>query len=95
MVGAAGEHPAPVLALDVPSGIDATSGCMFDPSIRATAMLTLALSKEGFAYDQTRPAVGELYLADIGVPRELYWRDEHQLEVSPTLFSRGGIIRIW
>ena len=90
LIGAAGGHPAPVLALDIPSGIDATSGRIFDPSIRAAATLTLAL-----AYDQARVAVGELYLADIGVPRELYQAEELQLEVSPTLFSKGDIVRIW
>ena len=38
---------APVLSLDVPSGIDTTTGVVFEPAIHATATLTLALPKEG------------------------------------------------
>jgi NAD(P)H-hydrate epimerase len=38
---------APVLALDVPSGLDAKTGIAFDPTIRATATMTLALPKQG------------------------------------------------
>jgi NAD(P)H-hydrate epimerase len=38
---------APILALDVPSGVDTTSGTVFDPAIKATATMTLALPKAG------------------------------------------------
>ena len=39
---------------------------------RATATLALALPKTGLLAAQPRPHVGDLYLADIGVPAELY-----------------------
>ena len=39
----ANAQPAPILALDVPSGIDTTNGTVFDPAIQATATMTLAL----------------------------------------------------
>ena len=39
--------PAPVLALDVPSGVDATTGAAHDPSVYAAATLTLALPVSG------------------------------------------------
>ena len=54
LVGAADGHPAPVLSLDVPSGVDATSGRVFDPPARVTVTMTLALPKEGLAIDQSR-----------------------------------------
>jgi NAD(P)H-hydrate epimerase len=38
---------APILALDVPSGVDTTTGIVFDPAIKATATMTLALPKAG------------------------------------------------
>jgi NAD(P)H-hydrate epimerase len=38
---------APILALDVPSGVDTTTGTIFDPAIKATATMTLALPKAG------------------------------------------------
>src|SRR5215468_7394766 len=56
---------APILALDVPSGIDTTNGTFFDPVIRAAATMTLALPKEGLRAKGVERLVGELYLADI------------------------------
>lgn len=84
---------APVLALDVPSGLDASSGIASEPCIRATATLTLALPKKGLLASGARTTVGELYLADIGVPPQLYARPTLGLTVvSP--FSAGDIVRV-
>jgi NAD(P)H-hydrate epimerase len=62
----------PILALDAPTGLDATRGASFDLCIRAQATLTLALPKTGLVLPEVKKWVGELYLADIGVPPELY-----------------------
>jgi NAD(P)H-hydrate epimerase len=62
----------PILALDVPSGIDAGTGTVYEPAIRASATLTLALPKKGLRLPGVEALVGELYLADISVPAELY-----------------------
>ena len=63
---------APVVALDVPSGLDATTGEAYTPCIRATATMTLALPKTGLGKSKAKDFVGSLYLADIGVPPALY-----------------------
>jgi len=60
------------LALDAPSGVDTTSGTVFNPAVRATATMTLALPKEGLRAPGVDACVGELYLADISVPPALY-----------------------
>ena len=65
---------APVLSLDIPSGVDTTTGTVFEPAIRATATMTLALPKEGLRVPGVDAHVGEIYLADISVPPELYAR---------------------
>jgi len=62
----------PILALDVPSGMNATSGEIYDPCIKATATLTLALPKTGFLAPGASKYVGDLYLADISIPRRVY-----------------------
>src|SRR2546425_10306894 len=62
----------PILALDVPSGMNATTGKAYDPCIKATATLTLALPKTGFLAPIARPYLGDLYLADISIPRTVY-----------------------
>lgn len=90
----ANTQPSPILALDVPSGIDTTTGTIFDPAIRATATLTLALPKAGFQTPAVREQAGELYLADISVPPELYATPALNLQVGP-LFARSDIIRLW
>ncbi len=82
---------APILALDVPSGMDATSGRPLDPTIRATATLTLALPKTGLRATASASFVGELYLADIGVPPALYAKVG--LAVRPS-FAEAEIVRL-
>ena len=86
-------QPAPVLALDSPSGVDPTTGSTFDPVVHATATMTLALPKEGLRAHSVRAQVGELYLADISVPPELYRRPPLHLQV-PALFSQSDIVRV-
>ena len=86
-------HEAPILALDVPSGFDATTGVAFDPAIRATATMTLALPKQGLRAKDASAHVGELYLADISVPPALYGRAPLGLRVQ-TLFALDDIVRI-
>ena len=82
---------APILALDTPSGLDVTSGTAHDPTIRATATLTLALPKQGLLTLEAKKYVGELYLADIGVPPDLYARMGITV---PPLFAESDIIRV-
>lgn len=87
----ANNQEAPVLAVDLPSGLEAGSGVIHTPTVVATATLTLALLKRGLLAPAVAPYVGELYLADIGVPPELYAGLE--LQVGP-LFARDEIIRL-
>lgn len=89
----ANDQPAPVLALDTPSGLELTTGVVQDPAIRATATMTLALPKEGLRAPGAESVVGELYLADISVPPSLYGRPPLNLSVGP-LFAEGDIVRL-
>jgi NAD(P)H-hydrate epimerase len=85
---------APVLSLDVPSGLDAATGQPRDPAVQADATLTLALPKQGLRANAARPLVGELYLADIGVPPQLYARAPLGLDVPP-IFATDDLVRLW
>ena len=87
-----GSAGAPILALDVPSGMDATSGDVHESTVRATATLTLALPKTGLVSGPARSHVGELYLADIGVPRQLY--SELDLPDPGAIFAHGDLVRL-
>ncbi len=89
----ANRQNAPILSLDVPSGMDPNTGETYEPAIRAAATMTLALPKTGLATEAARDAVGELYLADIGVPPSLYTAPSLNLRVGP-LFARDDVIRL-
>ena len=84
---------APVLSLDVPSGLDLTDGENYEPTVQAAATLTLALPKEGLFMGSSSRFVGELYLADISVPPQLYADTSLDIRVGP-IFSQGNILQI-
>lgn len=84
---------APVISLDVPSGLDATTGKPAKPTVLAAATLTLALPKIGLGEPRAVDHVGELYLADIGVPAELYVGLSPPIEVG-TIFATDDLIRL-
>ena len=80
------QHAARVLSLDVPSGLDATTGATPGLVVRPERTLTLALPKTGLTNVE-----GELCLADIGIPPEVY----HRLGLSfEPLFEKGYWIRL-
>lgn len=81
----------PILALDVPSGLDATSGYPGKPCIHAAATLTLALPKSGLLTSRAANFVGELFLADISVPPELYL--QMGIDV-PKMFKIDSILKL-
>jgi NAD(P)H-hydrate epimerase len=64
----------PILAIDLPSGLDPDAGKALGIAIRATATVTLALPKAGLMQPHARSLVGELLLTDIGVPPGVYDR---------------------
>ncbi len=89
LIGWMSRVDAPVVALDVPSGVDSTTGDSPGAHVRATTTMTLALPKTGLAVD----AVGELWVADIGIPGGVL--DRAGVPPPPTgLFSRGYRARL-
>lgn len=89
LIELANSSRASILSLDLPSGIDADSGALFTPHIRATATMTLALPKIGLS--NAREVCGDLYLADISVPPQLY--TSLGLDVPP-LFAQDTVLRL-
>jgi len=69
LIALSNQHASRVLSLDVPSGLDSTTGKSPGACVRAERTLTLALPKTGL-----RRWSGQLYLADIGIPPQLYKR---------------------
>jgi NAD(P)H-hydrate epimerase len=67
LVDAIAASGAPVLALDVPTGIDPTTGAAGERVVRATATIALGRPKLGCFLDPARDAVGALWCAPIGM----------------------------
>lgn len=61
----------PVLAVDIPSGLDATSGRPQGQAMRARVTVALAAAKPGLVRPSSRNHVGKLVVADIGLPIRL------------------------
>ncbi|MFO7899494.1 MAG: NAD(P)H-hydrate epimerase [Planctomycetota bacterium] len=61
----------PVLAVDLPSGLDANSGEVLGVCVTAERTATFALPKVGFTRGSGPERTGEVTVVDIGVPREI------------------------
>jgi NAD(P)H-hydrate epimerase len=64
-------HANPVVAVDIPSGIDADNGQILGVAVRARATVTFQHAKLGHVIFPGRAHTGELVVADIGIPRAL------------------------
>lgn len=73
-VNALGAAGVPVLAVDIPSGLDADTGAPLGPAVRASTTVTFVGLKAGFLALAAQDYVGDVVVADIGVPRVLLER---------------------
>lgn len=85
---AANRHPAPKVALDVPSGLNPDDGTTAGEAIRAHTSLTLALPKQGLLSESARPWIGDLALGDIGIPSA--WVADAVSRITPTTWYEAG-----
>jgi len=74
----------PVLAVDIPSGVNGATGQAEAEAIHATHTVTLALPKVGLYTDSAKKYVGQLYVADLTIPKSVY-KKAGMAENIPTL----------
>jgi len=91
LIRAANASRLPILAVDIPSGLHPDTGEPLGVTIRAALTVTLALPKRGLVATRSRALVGELLLADIGIPPQAF--DRLTIETRG-LFERGDLVRI-
>ncbi|MCC5948251.1 MAG: NUDIX domain-containing protein [Nitriliruptoraceae bacterium] len=84
-------HDVPVIALDLPSGLSADDG-LRGPCVTADVTVALGLPTRGMQPAITHPYVGDLYLADVGIPANAWRLVGVGLEASP--FGQGPLIRL-
>ncbi|MBI5878415.1 MAG: NAD(P)H-hydrate dehydratase [Chloroflexi bacterium] len=66
-----GQTHAAVVAIDLPSGINADSGAIDPATLPANVTVTFACPKTGFFKFPAADVIGELVVADIGIPAAL------------------------
>lgn len=74
------ESGMPVIAIDIPSGIDGTSGAVLGMAVHADLTVTMALPKTGLLFYPGKAHAGGLRVVDIGIPGEVI--DEARLPLS-------------
>ncbi|HEV3097339.1 MAG TPA: NAD(P)H-hydrate epimerase [Candidatus Dormibacteraeota bacterium] len=77
-----------IVAIDIPSGMDADTGAGAQDAVLAAATVTLAAPKAALA---TTANAGRVFLADIGMPASLF---EGQGEALATLYRIADLIEL-
>jgi hydroxyethylthiazole kinase-like uncharacterized protein yjeF len=61
----------PIIAVDIPSGLDCDTGEPLETAIKAIATVTFAAAKKGFKNQRSIEYTGDIYIASIGIePKE-------------------------
>ena len=69
LISSINSHNLPIVAVDIPSGLDSDTGEPLPVSIEAAATVTFVALKKGFVDNpQSRQATGWVFVADIGIP---------------------------
>ena len=64
-------HAKKVIAVDIPSGLDGTTGKVYGICVKADWTVTFSCMKKGFLQNQGPRHVGKVIVADIGIPKKL------------------------
>ncbi len=79
VVNAINSHATPVMALDIPSGLDGDSGAIRGVAVRADLTVTFVGLKTGLFLNDGPDCVGELRFSDLQISQECYEKSEVRL----------------
>jgi NAD(P)H-hydrate epimerase len=75
----------PVVAVDIPTGINADTGEVMGSAVRADLTVTMVLPKRGLVLDPGASFAGQVKVADIGIPPEVIEKEA----IRVTMLGRG------
>ena len=84
------ECDTPVIACDIPSGLNSTTGQPLGEAVKAAVTVTFGYCKLGLVLPSAKPYVGELVVADISLPNQV----EDVIETRRELVD-GAFCRRW
>lgn len=88
IIEAANAHSAPVVSVDIPSGVEADTGAVLGVAIEATATVTFIARKPGHLLFPGRALCGQTHVADIGVAdAHIFAQNPSCFENHPALFA--------
>ncbi|TMQ63127.1 MAG: NAD(P)H-hydrate dehydratase [Candidatus Eisenbacteria bacterium] len=79
----------PIASIDLPSGVDGSTGHVESPAIRADFTVTLALAKVGLALEPGREHAGAVEVVDIGIPPDLVEATQPSVLVAGAAWARS------
>ena len=88
VITALNAHPAPAIAIDIPSGVDADAGAVLGAAVKAAATITFIARKPGHLLYPGRALSGAVEVADIGIdPAIVAGLRSTLVENHPALFA--------
>lgn len=72
----------PMIALDIPTGLDGDDGTIFSHAILADLTVTMGLPKKGMLLNYGTKLCGALRVVDIGIPKEFIDELDSELEIT-------------
>lgn len=85
------EQSTPVVAVDIPTGVNSDTGEVLDEAVRADITVTMGALKAGLVLGEGSQAAGTIEIADIGIPHYLVEeaRGEHPEGCASLLTDRA------
>ncbi len=88
LVSSINRAEAPVVAIDLPSGLDSETGAGDATAVQAESTVTLGLPKPALAATHSS---GRVFLADIGLPAALFGRDQAAVAA---VYREGSLLEL-
>lgn len=91
LIREANDSGLPIVAIDIPSGVDADTGQAHDPAIRAVKTVALAFGKCGLYQFPGADLAGHVVVRSIGIPDELAGNVNTWLATKETIGDELGL----